>query len=162
MAWDLYTDAVHLGDQPYAYYADERDGVLLRLPRVCDGMDAAWRLRFAGILERHVTGAVQRNGSRVSRGRQPASSVRTAEIWSASWLAKAFQASWMILWFRCDCDMFAKAEGRERRGWRVSDVTVPGCGGWSCVGTGSRRGGVRGGWGAGCPRRGAGCPRRAS
>ncbi|MFI6688017.1 hypothetical protein [Streptomyces sp. NPDC050485] len=51
MAWDLYTDAVHLGDQPYAYYADERDGVLLRLPRVCDGMDAAWRLRFAGILE---------------------------------------------------------------------------------------------------------------
>ncbi|MFD7957287.1 hypothetical protein ACFV4X_27840 [Streptomyces ardesiacus] len=51
MAWDLYTDAVRLGDQPYAYYADERDGVLLRLPRVCDGMDAAWRLRFAGILE---------------------------------------------------------------------------------------------------------------
>lgn len=51
MAWDLYTDAVRLGDQPYAYYADERDGVLLRLPRVCDGMDATWRLRFAGILE---------------------------------------------------------------------------------------------------------------
>ncbi|MFI5867095.1 hypothetical protein [Streptomyces sp. NPDC051546] len=51
MAWDLYTDAVHLGDQPYAYYADERDGVLLRLPRVCDGMDGAWRLRFAGTLE---------------------------------------------------------------------------------------------------------------
>jgi hypothetical protein len=51
LAWDLYTDAVHLGDQTYAYYADERDGVLLRLPRVCDGMDAAWRLRFAGILE---------------------------------------------------------------------------------------------------------------
>ncbi|WP_405968888.1 hypothetical protein OG613_49265 (plasmid) [Streptomyces sp. NBC_00015] len=51
LAWDLYTDAVHLGDQPYAYYADERDGVLLRLPRVCDGMDAAWRLRFAGVLE---------------------------------------------------------------------------------------------------------------
>jgi len=51
MAWDLYTDAVHLGDQPYAYYADERDGVLLRLPRVCDGMDAAWRLQFAGVLE---------------------------------------------------------------------------------------------------------------
>ncbi|MFT9471830.1 hypothetical protein [Streptomyces sp. 11-1-2] len=127
MAWDLYTDAVHLGDQPYAYYADERDGVLLRLPRVCDGMDAAWRLRFAGILERHVTGAVQRNGSRVSRGAShSASSVRTAEIWSASWLANAFQASWMILWFRCDCDMFAKVEGRERRGWRVSDVTRPG------------------------------------
>ncbi|WP_148081876.1 hypothetical protein [Streptomyces botrytidirepellens] len=51
LAWDLYTAAVHLGDQPYAYYADERDGVLLRLPRVCDGMDAAWRLRFAGVLE---------------------------------------------------------------------------------------------------------------
>ncbi|WP_264923838.1 hypothetical protein [Streptomyces sp. A012304] len=51
MAWDLYTDAVRLGDQPYAYYADERDGVLLRLPRVCDGMDASWRLRFAGILD---------------------------------------------------------------------------------------------------------------
>jgi len=51
LAWDLYTDAVHLGDQPYAYYADERDGVLLRLPRVCDGMDAAWRLQFAGVLE---------------------------------------------------------------------------------------------------------------
>ncbi|MFB6984659.1 hypothetical protein ACNPQN_39070 [Streptomyces sp. NPDC056297] len=51
LAWDLYADAVRLGDQPYAYYADERDGVLLRLPRVCDGMDAAWRLRFAGILE---------------------------------------------------------------------------------------------------------------
>ncbi|MFG2211024.1 hypothetical protein [Streptomyces sp. NPDC048638] len=51
MAWDLYTDAVRLGDQPYAYYAAEHDGVLLRLPRVCDGMDAAWRLRFAGILD---------------------------------------------------------------------------------------------------------------
>ncbi|MFJ8785821.1 hypothetical protein [Streptomyces sp. NPDC102476] len=51
MAWDLYADAVRLGDRPYAYYADEQDGVLLRLPRVCDGMDAAWRLRFAGILE---------------------------------------------------------------------------------------------------------------
>lgn len=51
MAWDLYTDAVRLGDRPYAYYADDRDGVLLRLPRVCDGMDAAWRLRFAGVLE---------------------------------------------------------------------------------------------------------------
>ncbi|MEU9761946.1 hypothetical protein AB0D98_19795 [Streptomyces sp. NPDC047987] len=51
MAWDLYTDAVEFGDRPYAYYADERDGVLLRLPRVCDGMDAAWRLRFAGVLE---------------------------------------------------------------------------------------------------------------
>lgn len=163
MAWDLYTDAVHLGDQPYAYYADERDGVLLRLPRVCDGMDAAWRLRFAGILERHVTGAVQRNGSRVSRGRQPLGVLGEDRGDLVGVVAgERLPGVLVILWFRCDCDMFAKVEGRERRGWRVSDVTVPGCGGWSCVGTGSRRGGVRGGWGAGCPRRGAGCPRRAS
>jgi hypothetical protein len=46
----LYKEIGRWGDQYFPYYADEANEVLGRLPRICDGLNAAWRIKFAAVL----------------------------------------------------------------------------------------------------------------